>query len=547
MFEVGKDIIKRGFSTSRNDATTRRRLNIMYGLLMVAFVAFAGRTLWLGVSGANKARGSGVNGEWIVHRADIVDRNGDILAKNLESGTIQLVNKYVQDEDREKIAQLIHELLPYKYSLADALQLVRPERGYVPLIRTASESQIKKVRAAKLRGLEVDPRQVRKYPKRRLFSHVVGFVGKDGVGLDGAEKRFNDYLTENKDPLRLSLDSRIQSVFYEQLSIAMQKYHTKAAMGMLMNSRTGEMLAMVSLPDFDPENLNLDPAANRTFKPMRMVYEPGSIFKIFNTALALENGIGMDKEYYVAKPFPIYDKFGRIAKRITDIRSFKPPRPKLNIEEIMMLSCNVGSAQIALDLPESAQKEFFERLHMDKALSLEFGRTENTIPQRKWGPVERATVAYGQGYAITPMHLLLGVNAVANGGIYIYPTLQKRNVGVVRGERVLADEISAKLRPIMFRVAEETSGRKARVTGMKIGGKTATAEKYTNGKIDNKRNITSFVAVFPADAPQYTILVVLDEPQGTKETGGWRTAAWNAVPTTGKILDSIMPLLFEEF
>ena len=547
MFEVGKDIIKRGFSTSRNDATTRRRLNIMYGLLMVAFVAFAGRTLWLGVSGANKARGSGVNGEWIVHRADIVDRNGDILAKNLESGTIQLVNKYVQDEDREKIAQLIHELLPYKYSLADALQLVRPERGYVPLIRTASESQIKKVRAAKLRGLEVDPRQVRKYPKRRLFSHVVGFVGKDGVGLDGAEKRFNDYLTENKDPLRLSLDSRIQSVFYEQLSIAMQKYHTKAAMGMLMNSRTGEMLAMVSLPDFDPENLNLDPAANRTFKPMRMVYEPGSIFKIFNTALALENGIGMDKEYYVAKPFPIYDKFGRIAKRITDIRSFKPPRPKLNIEEIMMLSCNVGSAQIALDLPESAQKEFFERLHMDKALSLEFGRTENTIPQRKWGPVERATVAYGQGYAITPMHLLLGVNAVANGGIYIYPTLQKRNVGVVRGERVLADEISAKLRPIMFRVAEETSGRKARVTGMKIGGKTATAEKYTNGKIDNKRNITSFVAVFPADAPQYTILVVLDEPQGTKETSGWRTAAWNAVPTTGKILDSIMPLLFEEF
>ncbi len=547
MFEVGKDIIKRGFSTSRNDATTRRRLNIMYGLLMVAFVAFAGRTLWLGVSGANKARGSGVNGEWIVQRADIVDRNGDILAKNLESGIIQLVNKYVQDEDREKIAQLIHELLPYKYSLADALQLVRPERGYVPLIRTASESQIKKVRAAKLRGLEVDARQVRKYPKRRLFSHVVGFVDKDGVGLDGAEKRFNDYLTENKDPLRLSLDSRIQSVFYEQLSIAMQKYHTKAAMGMLMNSRTGEMLAMVSLPDFDPENRNLDPDANRTFKPMRMVYEPGSIFKIFNTALALENGIGMDKEYYVAKPFPIYDKFGRIAKRITDIRSFKPPRPNLNIEEIMMMSCNVGSAQIALDLPENAQKEFFERLHMDKALSLEFGRTENTIPQRKWGPVERATVAYGQGYAITPMHLLLGVNAVANGGIYIYPTIQKRNVGVVRGERVLADEISAKLRPIMFRVAEETSGRKARVTGMKIGGKTATAEKYTNGKIDNKRNITSFVAVFPADAPQYTILVVLDEPQGTKETGGWRTAAWNAVPTTGKILDSIMPLLFEEF
>jgi cell division protein FtsI (penicillin-binding protein 3) len=334
-------------------------------------------------------------------------------------------------------------------------------------------------------------------------------------------------------------------VFYEQLSFAMQKYQTKAAMGMLMNSRTGEMIAMVSLPDFDPENLRIDPVSNRLFKPMRSVFELGSIFKIFNTALALENGIDSKKEYYVAKPFPIYDKHGRIAKKITDIRSFKPPRPSINVEEIMVHSCNVGSAQIALELPDGAQKEFFERLHMDKALNLEFGRTENTLPQRKWGPVERATVAYGQGYAVTPMHLMLGVNAVTNGGIYIYPTLQKRSVGVVRGERVLADEISAKLRPIMLRVAEETSGKKARVAGVKIAGKTATAEKYTNGKIDTKRNVTAFVGVFPADAPQYTILVVLDEPQGTKESWGWRTAAWNAVPVTGKILDSILPLLFE--
>ena len=547
MFEVGKDILKHGIFATQNDATTRRRLNFIYFAFLSAFILFGVRTLQLGFQGTDKTRNMGVNGHWLVERADIVDRNGDILAKNVMSGSIQLVNKFVQDKDREEIARIIHELFPYKYSLADALKLVRPERGYVLLAKNASENQIKIVKEAKLAGLEVEPKQIRIYPKRRLFSHVVGFVGTDGTGLDGAEKRFNDYLTENKDPLRLSVDSRVQSVFYEQLSIAMQKYQAKAAMGMLMNSRTGEMLAMVSLPDFDPQNLSLDPVANRSFKPMRMVYEPGSIFKIFNTALALENGIDIKKEYYVAKPFPIYDKFGRLAKKITDIRSFKPLRPSINIEEIMLQSCNVGSAQIALELPENAQKEFFEKLHMNKALSLEFGRTENTIPQRKWGPVERATVAYGQGYAITPMHLLLGVNAVANGGIYIYPTLQKRSVGVVQGERVLADEISAKLRPIMLRVAEETSGKKARVAGVKIGGKTATAEKYTNGKVDTKRNITSFVGVFPADAPQYTILVVLDEPQGTKETAGWRTAAWNAVPTTGKILDSILPLLFEEF
>ena len=545
MFEVGKDVFRYATFGVRGDGMARKRLFWVYVAFFCAFLLFVGRTLQLGIQGTDRSRLAGADSEWAVQRADIVDRNGDILAKNVESGHIILRNKAVKDEDRDAVAQKIHEALPYEYSLADAIELVNSSKRFIRLKKYASDAQRKIIRDAKLEGLEIEKIQTRKYPKRRLFSHVVGFVGEDGHGLEGAERVYDDYLTENKAPLRLSVDSRIQAVFYEQLSYAMHKYSTKAAMGMLMNSRTGEIIAMVSLPDYDPENLRADPVQNRLFKPMRSVFELGSIFKIFNTALALENGIEPTKEYYVAKPFPIYDKHGRVAKYIKDIRSFKPPRPSINVEEIMMHSCNVGSAQIALELPDGAQKEFFERLHMDKALSLEFGRTENSIPQRKWGPVERATVAFGQGYAVTPMHLMLAVNAVTNGGIYIYPTLQKRSVGVVRGERVLADEISAKLRPIMLRVAEETSGKKARVAGIEIGGKTSTAEKYTNGKIDNKRNVTAFVGVFPAHAPQYTILIVLDEPQGTKESWGWRTAAWNAVPTTGKILDSILPLLFE--
>ena len=139
----------------------------------------------------------------------------------------------------------------------------------------------------------------------------------------------------------------------------------------------------------------------------------------------------------------------------------------------------------------------------------------------------------------------VGGECVTNGGIYIYPTLQKRGLGVVRGERVLEEEISSRLRQIMVRVNEETSGKKARVAGIQIGGKTATAEKYSNGRVDSKRNLTAYVGIFPASAPQYTILVILDEPQATKDSWGWKTAAWNAVPTTGKILDSILPLLFE--
>lgn len=541
MFEVGKDILHHGFNFAGGNAGGRGRLRFVYSVFAVAFVVFAARTLYLGIQGTDRSRLAASDGAWVVQRADIVDRNGDILAKNIMSGHITLRPQQVNNPDAAAAA--IHRALPYEYSLADALALVNSDRRFIYVKKFAADSARRVISDARVRGLEIEQVQTRRYPKRRLFSHVVGFVGSDGRGLEGAERTYDSYLRENKDPLRLSLDSRVQSVFYEQLSAAMEKYHAKGAMGMLMNARTGEMIAMVSLPDYDPENLRADGMENRMFRPLRGVYEMGSIFKIFNTAMAFENGI--DKEYYIAEPFKIPDKFGRTAAKIGDVRSFKPPRPNLSVEEIMLHSCNVGSAQIALDLPDDTQREFFQRLHFDGALNLEFGRTERPLMPIKWGPVERATVSFGHGISVTPMHLLLAVNAMTNGGIYIYPTLQRRGVGAVHGVRVVSDDVSARLREIMVRIAEETSGRQARVAGIQIGGKTATAEKRINGKIDRKKNLTAFAGIFPAAAPQYTILVILDEPQGTKESWGLRTAAWNAVPTTGKILDSILPLLFE--
>ncbi len=541
MFEIGKDIFKHGFLSASGNRSGRRRMRVLYYLFMIAFAVFAVRTLQLGLEGTDRARRAGADGAWTAQRADIIDRNGDILAKNIMSGHIILRTPSVKD--RDAVAQIIHQILPYEYTLAQALDLVNSGRKFMYIKKYASDAQRDVVENAKLTGLEIEAEQKRRYPKRRLFSHVVGFVGRDGYGLEGAERIYDDYLRENTDPLQLSLDARIQSIFYEQLSMAMQHYQAKAAMGMLMNARTGEMIAMVSLPDYDPENINLDPAANRLFKPLRGVYEMGSIFKIFNTAMAMENGI--DKEYYIAEAFPIKDKFGRVAARIGDVRSFKPPRPELTVEEIMLYSCNAGSAQIALDLPDGTQQEFFKRLHFDEPLELEFGTTERPLMPQKWGPVERATMSFGHGISVTPMHLLLAVNAMTNGGIYIYPTLLKRGVGPIRGERVLSEDISSRLRQIMFNIAEQTSGKQARVAGIQIGGKTATAEKYENGRVNHKKNLTAFAGIFPVAAPQYTILVILDEPKGTEESFGLRTAAWNAVPTTGKILDSILPLLFE--
>ena len=401
MFEIGEDILRHNFFRSQN-RDGHRRMRWVYYVFVAAFVVFIGRTLALGIQGTDRARRGAADGEWMAQRADIIDRNGDILAKNIMSGRIILRPGAVKDPDA--VAQTIHQILPYEYTLAQALDLVNSSRRYISVKGKAYASDAERiaVEEADLDGLDIDAEQRRRYPKRRLFSHVVGFVGRDGYGLEGAELIYNDYLSENSDPLQLSLDARIQSVFYDQLTIAMQKYKARAAMGMLMNSRTGEMIAIVSLPDFDPENRDLDPVSNRMFMPLRGVFEMGSIFKIFNTAMAMENGI--DKEYYIAEPFVIRDKFNRVAATISDLRSFKPPRPNLTVEEIMMYSCNVGSAKIALDLPDGAQQEFFHRLHFDEPLNLEFGTTEHPLWPKKWGPVERATMSFGHGISITPMH-----------------------------------------------------------------------------------------------------------------------------------------------
>ncbi len=552
-FVIGKDILPHEYKGSVYNYESASRLHWVKVGFSFLFAMFVLRTLQLGLQSNDYRKYNDQNAQ-IESRADIVDRNGVVLAKSVKSGNIKLFPPRVKEKDINAVANIINKIAPSDYSVEDALALIRSGRRGLYIKKNANEEQIKEIKQAHrlYDCFEIEQFTQRRYPQRNVFAHVVGFSGKD-EGLEGTELIYDKYLRENKDPLRLSIDSRVQNIFHEQLTIAMNKYNAKGAMGMLMNSSTGEMIAMVQIPDFDPNNINSIPVYTRRFKLMRDNFEMGSIFKIFNTALAYENGL-QNKDYKVDEPLMIYDKYGRPAMRkpIDDVSSFKRDVVKkgghrtLKAPEIMLYSCNVGSARIALDLPEGAQKEFFERIHFDKPLQLEFGKTERAMTYKTWGPTERATAAFGHGIAVTPMHLLLGVNAMTNGGIYIYPTLLKRNIGAVRGERVLNSDISAKLRTIMLHIAEETTAKKARVKGIEVGGKTGTAEKRGSDKhVDKNRNVTVFTGIFPVSAPQYVILIMLDEPQGTKESGGWKTAAWNAVPTAGAILDGIMPLLFE--
>lgn len=552
-FNIGKDILPheyKGAVYNRESANRLRWIKIGFTCL---FCLFFVRTLQLGLQSSDYKKYSASNAE-LESRADIIDRNGVVIAKSVKSGHIKLFPPRVKEKDINEVAMVIHNIAPTDYSLEDALKLIRSGKRGLYIKKNASEEQIKYVKEAhrKYNCFEIEQFTKRRYPQRNVFAHVVGFAGKD-AGLEGVELTYDKYLRENKDPLKLSIDARVQNIFHEQLSIAMNKYQAKGALGMLMNSSTGEMIAMVQIPDFDPNNINAMPINVRRFKLLRDNFEMGSIFKIFNTAMAYENNL-QNKDYRVDEPLMIYDKYGKKAlpKPIEDVKSFyrdvvkKMGHKTLKAPEIMLHSCNVGSARIALDFPDGTQKEFFRKLKFDRALHLEFGKTETALTHKVWGPAEKATAAFGHGVTVTPMHLLLAVNAMTNGGIYIYPTLLKRNIGAVRGERVLDTEISAKIRDIMFRIAEETTAKKARVKGIEVGGKTGTAEKrHADGTTDSKRNSTVFTGIFPVSAPQYIILIMLDEPQGTKESGGWKTAAWNAVPTAGAILDGIMPLLFE--
>ena len=269
------------------------------------------RTLQLGLQNNDFVKNKKQNSATIESRADIVDRNGVILAKSIKSGHIKLYPPRVKDKDVDDVAVVINKIAPNDFSVDDAMKLIKSGKSGVYIKKKASEEQIKYIKDKNKAYdcFDVEEFTVRNYPQKNVFAHVVGYAGKD-AGLAGVEYMYDSYLRENNDPLVLSIDSRIQNIFHEQLTIAMEKYRAKGAMGMLMKSSTGEILSMVQLPDYNPNAPKTITNAVSRFRIMRDNFEMGSVFKIFNTALAYENGL-QNKDYKVDEPLMIYDKFGR--------------------------------------------------------------------------------------------------------------------------------------------------------------------------------------------------------------------------------------------
>lgn len=469
-----------------------------------------------------------------IKRADILDRNGTIIATSLPTVNLYATPKKIINV--KKAARELSKVLPeLKYETV--LRKLTSGSSFVYLKRNLTPSQQYQINYLGIPGLEFENGEKRIYPHKNLFAHLIGSTSVDNEGISGVEKQLDERLTQSDIPLILSIDAGVQDTIREQLSAAIQKFEAAGAAAVLMDVKTSEVISLVSLPDFDP-NLPVNPAARSQFNMVtKGVYEPGSVLKIFNAAMSLESG-----KVKVADKF---DATQPLKLRYNVIKDYRGENRWLSVPEIMVHSSNIGSARMALRVGGAEQRQFMEKIgFFDELKTFEIAEKAKPMVPKHWSESTIATVAYGYGLAVTPMHLITAFNSVVNGGIYHAPTVIKRSDQSDTGYRVISYNTSKQMRDLLRLVVTDGSGKRANVLGYEVAGKTGTANKLAaNGKYANKKVRTAFIATFPVSDPKYAILVMMDEPQAIKETWGFTTSGWNTVPTTAKIIAAIAPQL----
>lgn len=470
-------------------------------------------------------------------RADITDRNGSMLASSLPTVSLYARPGEMAEArvDLADAARKLASILP-DMDAEDVHARLAAGKTFAYLRRNLTPRQQYDVNALGIPGLHFEKGERRVYPHGSLVAHVVGMTDVDNKGIAGIERFFDNRLTGQSEPLALSIDLGIQTVVRTELQKAVTQFSALGATGMVADVRTGELLALVSLPDFDP---NDPPAGNSEAmfnRATKGAYEMGSTFKLFNTAMALETGrITLNSSFDATKPL----KFGGHT-----IHDDHAKNRWMTVPEILIHSSNIGSARMALDAGTDFQRQFMSRIGMLHAPSLELPEVGSPQAPNPWRDINTVTISFGHGLSVTPAQLVSGTIALVNGGVFHPLTLVHRPDGQpVPGEVVLKTKTSAQMRQLMRMVVNEGTGKKADVPGYEVGGKTGTAEKAAAGGYKKKAVLSSFIAAFPMDDPRYVVLVMVDEPQGTKETYGFITAGWNAAPAAGRIIAQIAPML----
>ena len=485
-------------------------------------------------------------------RADIVDRNGSLLATNFETHSLYAQPPQMIDPvgAAEKLVQIFPDL-----ELERLVKDFTGKRKFLWVKKKISPEQLQAVHDIGDPGLMFGPREMRLYPNGSLAAHVLGGAGfgKEGVnaaeviGVAGVERQFDTYLRDPANagkPLQLSLDLTVQAAAEQVLYGGMKLMNAKGATSILMDARTGEVISVVSFPDFDPNDRprppasGFDPSVSPLFnRAVQGVYELGSTFKIFTAAQAMELGlVGADTVIDTRGPL----RWGRFA-----IRDFRNYGNEMSVTKIIVKSSNIGTARLAQQIGVERQKSFLDTLGMLDPTPFEISEAAGGKPllPANWSELSAMTISYGHGISTTPMHLAAGYAAIANGGRYVAPTILKQTAPQL-GERVLSESTAASARKMLRKVVSEGTASFAEVEGYQVGGKTGTADKpKPRGGYYDDKVIATFASIFPAHDPKYVLIVTLDEPSIIAHGEERRTAGWTATPVAAEMIGRVAPLL----
>jgi cell division protein FtsI (penicillin-binding protein 3) len=520
--------------------STRGRLTLAAGVFAIAFAVVGMRLVDLALSRpagdareielprANDATG------YAADRADIVDRSGALVATSVPTASLYADPRDVKDP--REAAEALRKVLPEIRAEELAARLAVEGRSFVWIRRNLTPRQQYEINRLGIPGFYFQREDKRIYPHGALMAHVVGFADIDGKGLGGVEQAIESRIKGSRTPVELSIDLRLQHIVREELQAAITEFSAIGGGGLVLDARTGEILSMVSLPDFDPNAPGAAPADNRFNRNTLGLYEMGSTFKTFALAMALDAGTATMRSSFDARE-PI--RISRFA-----INDDHAQKRWLTTPEVFKHSSNIGAAKMALEVGAEGQKAFMRKLGMLDPLQLELPELGKPKFPRDWRPINVMTIAFGHGLSVTPVHLASGVATVVNGGILRPPTLLRRKEGEpVPGRQVLKASTSDSMRRLMRLVVEDGTGKKAEAPGYWLGGKTGTAEKVSRGGYKKSARLSSFVGAFPIHDPRYVVLVMVDEPKGTRKTFGFATGGWVAAPAVQRIVQRMGPLV----
>jgi cell division protein FtsI (penicillin-binding protein 3) len=516
-------------------ATAHVRLMILMLMIGAGFLLVMGRIAMLGLLGS-PANAAALTGG-LMQRADIIDRNGAPLARTIAAWTIGIHPREVIG-DRHEIARQLAAAMPGQSEDYYYTQLTR-DVPFTYLDRHASPAIVNRVHVIGEPAIVFAQEAERLYPQSTLAAHVLGYVAPTDedphvIGRAGMERAFEAQLSNSVRgaPLALSVDSRVQAAMESELGRAMVDFKAKAATGLVLDVDTGEVIAMVSLPVYNPNKLKgTSPEALRN-NVTQSVYELGSTFKPITMAAAINDGVvtSMARRFDATAPIQV----GRFT--IHDDRGDEQRR-WLNIPETLIYSSNIATARVADELGQERLSGMFRALGFDTRPAIELKERARPLWPSFWARTTVMTTAYGHGIAVTPLQLANAYATLVNGGIWRPTTLLKVAPGAApAGRRVLTEATSARMRQLLRLVVMRGTGRKADVPGYRVGGKTGTAEVAGAGGYSKKANVSTFAGAFPMDHPRYVVVAMLDSPVGNAQSFGLTTAAWTAAPVVNRVI-----------